>query len=443
LDQAKLGRLSLAAFCMPAFAIHALVVPLTNFLPEFYANALGLPVAAVGLAFMTIRVADTFVDPVLGGLMDQTRTRFGRFRPWLAASAPILMISMFMLFQASKGVTLTYLWAWLSVGFVGFSMIVLSHLAWTSTLSSGAAERTRIFAWWQVFASAGQVCILAAPTAMARLYPNDPTAGMRAIGWILAVLIPAAIGLSFLGMGERAPPSATAPRTRFRDYAELFAQPVVLRLLGVDLLYALAIGISGVVALFFYMGQLGFDRAFASGLILVMYCAALVGTPLFATLAGRIGRARALQVAAAVQGVVQLAVAMQPASSPWLSGLLMVGLGLCLPVAWFLPRALMADVADASAGMFGADRTGLLYATLNGTMKLALGLSVGTSFVFLGWVGFEAANASDPAYSLPLRALAGVVPALLSFTVVVCLHRYPEAETRAAGARVRGAAAVA
>jgi Na+/melibiose symporter-like transporter len=434
MGQPTISRGSLALFCLPAFAIHALVVPLTTFLPEFYTNAVGLPVAAVGVAFMTIRVVDTFIDPVLGGLMDHTRTRWGQFRPWLAMSAPVLMISMYMLFEASRGVSLAYLWIWLSVAFLGFSMIVLSHLAWTATLSTDPTQRTHIFGWWQMFASVGQVCILMAPTIVSRLAPDDPAAGAHAIGWILVVLIPAAILLALVGMGERPAPAAPTQRTTAADYVRLFAQPVVLRLLGTDLMLAMAIGISSAVSLFFYMGQLHHDRATASSLVLVMYFASLFGTPLFTKVASRFGRARALQTGAICQAGVYVLVALQPADSLITSGLLMFALGLCLPIAWFLPRALMADVADASHRMFGADRTGLLYATLNGTMKLALGLSVGVSFLFLGWAGFSPAEATSPEFSLPLRFLVAGLPALLSLAAAACLHRYPERAVQAAGA---------
>jgi Na+/melibiose symporter-like transporter len=433
--QSRVGRGALAAFCMPAFAIHALVVPITNFLPEFYANAMGLPVAAVGTAFMTIRILDMFVDPVVGGLMDHTRTRWGRFPPWLAMSAPILMVSLTMLFQAQRGVTLLYLWGWLSVAFVGFSMIVLSHLAWTATLASEPRERTRIFAWWQMFASAGQVCILLAPPIVSRLLPGDAAAAIHVVGWILVILIPTAILIAILKVSEPPAPPLPKRRTTARDYLALFSQSAVVRLLSADLLFALSFGITGVVALFFYMGQLGFDRATASAVILVGYIAALFGTPLFARLANRIGRARALQVGAFCQALFQLAIAFQPPGTLWLTMALVFGMGLCMPIAWFLPRALMADVADASANLFGVDRTGLLYATLNGSMKLALGLSVGSAFLILGAVGFEAPLAADPRFAAPLRFLAGGLPALLSLGVVAVMHRYPEQAMRESAAQ--------
>ncbi|ANI79163.1 MFS transporter [Sphingobium sp. EP60837] len=419
----------LAGFCATALAIQAFATLITVFLPEFYANAMALPVAAVGTAFMTVRVLDLLIDPVLGGMMDATRSRLGRYRPWLVASAPILMLSTYALFQAERGVGMTYLWSWLFVAFLGFSMIVLSHLAWTATLSSDSEGRTRIFAWWQIFATAGQFSILAILPLVARAYPDDPAAGMRAAGWVMMLLVPGAIIMALWAVPEKRV-SVEQGRMSIGDYVALFRQGPVVRLVLADLLIALSTGVANAVALFFYMGQLGFDRATASTLILIAYAAAFAGTPLFAKLAGRIGKARALQAGAFLQAVLQLGMAIQPPQFFWLTAANVGALGLCIPIAWFLPRALMADVADASRARFGVDRTGLLYATLNGSMKLALGLAVGLAFLLLGWYEFDPAHAGDPRNAGLLRALIGVVPALFSLCVVLCMLRYPEERLR-------------
>jgi GPH family glycoside/pentoside/hexuronide:cation symporter len=37
----------------------------------------------VGAAFLIVRLIDIMLDPFMGGMMDRTRTRWGRFRPWL------------------------------------------------------------------------------------------------------------------------------------------------------------------------------------------------------------------------------------------------------------------------------------------------------------------------------------------------------------------------
>src|SRR6266404_4360466 len=53
------------------------------FLGFFYAQVVGLPAATVGLAIMFAFILDAFIDPVIGQLSDNTRSRWGRRHPFM------------------------------------------------------------------------------------------------------------------------------------------------------------------------------------------------------------------------------------------------------------------------------------------------------------------------------------------------------------------------
>ena len=80
---------TLAALAAPCLPLAGLGLPLVVYLPEYYANELGLSLGAVGMAFMLVRLLDMAFDPYIGGVMDSTRSRFGRFKLWFAISAPL------------------------------------------------------------------------------------------------------------------------------------------------------------------------------------------------------------------------------------------------------------------------------------------------------------------------------------------------------------------
>src|SRR5690349_24773527 len=81
----------IATVAAGAFPVGALVTTLGVYLTNYYASHIGIPLAAVGGAFMIVRLLDISVDPLLGMAMDWTRTPLGKYRPWLAASAPLLL----------------------------------------------------------------------------------------------------------------------------------------------------------------------------------------------------------------------------------------------------------------------------------------------------------------------------------------------------------------
>jgi Na+/melibiose symporter-like transporter len=119
----KLPVRLLAPFASASMPVAALGVPLTVYLPNYYASHIGLSLASVGLAFTMVRLIDILFDPLIGVAINATHTRFGRFRPWMTAGAPLLMLAVFMIFMAQPGITTIYMVGWLLVLYAGFSML--------------------------------------------------------------------------------------------------------------------------------------------------------------------------------------------------------------------------------------------------------------------------------------------------------------------------------
>ena len=99
----RLPRALLAAYAAPALPLAAMYFPVYVFLAEFYATAHGLPLGSIGVVFIAARLFDAVSDPVAGIASDRWTTRWGRRRPWLAAGAPLVMLSAWMLFVPAAG----------------------------------------------------------------------------------------------------------------------------------------------------------------------------------------------------------------------------------------------------------------------------------------------------------------------------------------------------
>ena len=56
---------------------------ISAFLLIFYTDVMGMAAAAVGTMILVTKIIDAGTDPLMGVIADRTRTRFGRFRPYL------------------------------------------------------------------------------------------------------------------------------------------------------------------------------------------------------------------------------------------------------------------------------------------------------------------------------------------------------------------------
>jgi Na+/melibiose symporter-like transporter len=426
----------LAAYAGPCLPLAALGLPLVVYLPEYYSNALGLPLAAVGAAFMGVRLLDILFDPFIGGVMDRTRTRWGRFRPWLALGAPPLMLATYMLFMAERGVGPGYLWLWLIVAYAGLSICVLSHTAWAAVLSGDYDERSRIYTYWQGGNVVGMILVLVLPPMLEAQAGGDHAAGIRAMGWFIIVLLPLTIGTALLRVPEPVAP-LRRDRAGLREYLGLLKRPNVLRLLCVDLLLGLAPGITGALFFFYFERVKDFDKVEAGILLLIYFLAALVCAPVWTLLARRIGKHRALTVAGIVYAIVQFGVVLLPPGDLALGAPWLVLAGLPYSAGPLLLRAMMADVGDEERLREGADRTGLLYAVLTGTAKIGFALSVGITFVALDLLGFNAQGGGGEAGMLGLQVLYVAAPAVLGLIAAWVMLNYPLDAARHADIRAQ------
>ncbi|WP_332768134.1 MFS transporter [Phenylobacterium sp.] len=379
---------TLAALAAPCLPLAGLGLPLVVYLPEFYASELGLSLASVGAAFGAVRLLDVAFDPYIGGVMDRTRSRFGRFKLWFALSAPILMLATYMLFMAKPGVTGAYLWFWLLVVYAGVSMAGLSQLAWGAVLSPEYNQRSRIYAWWQAGNVVGMILVLTLPAVLPFIGVSAHAAGVASMGWFIIALMPLTVGWALWKVPE---PAVTTPpkRAGFREYFDLFKRPSVVRLLITDFLVGTGPAITGALFFFFFERVKGFDKGAASLLLLIYFIGGLVGAPLWNWMAHKIGKHRALAVSGLVYAAMTMCALMIPMGNFVIAAVLMFLIGVPYAAGAFLLRAMMADVSDQERLQGGVDRTALLYAILAGTVKIGSALAVFVTFPALQALGFD------------------------------------------------------
>ena len=88
----------LIRFSAIAVPVAGAMMPVAVYLPPIFARDFGLSLGTIGLIFLLGRLWDAIADPLIGSLSDQTRTRFGRRKPWIAAGGIVFTISAFFLF---------------------------------------------------------------------------------------------------------------------------------------------------------------------------------------------------------------------------------------------------------------------------------------------------------------------------------------------------------
>ncbi|WP_277617944.1 glycoside-pentoside-hexuronide (GPH):cation symporter [Paracholeplasma manati] len=125
---------------------------------------------------VTIRVFDAFNDPFMGVIVDNTRSRFGKFKPWIfvglvgSAITSVLMFSDFGLTDTAFIIvfTLSYvLWE------LFFTMNDIAYWSMLPALTQDQKEREEIGSWARVFANLGVFIVVGGLIPITNYFKND------------------------------------------------------------------------------------------------------------------------------------------------------------------------------------------------------------------------------------------------------------------------------
>jgi glycoside/pentoside/hexuronide:cation symporter, GPH family len=426
------ARAALAGLSLP---MAMLTLPLVINVPEHFGNAIGLNLAVVGTIFMAVRIFDIVLDPILGAMMDATKTRMGRFRPWLLAGIPVFVAGTAMLFMAKAGVGPAYLVVGLVLAYAGWSILSLAQLSIAAGLVRGYADRARIYAWIQA-AFLGGICLVMLLPLLMRARLTDSASMLSAMGWLIIAAVVPAVLLVLALVPEKLVP-AQRHRLSLAGYLKLVVRPAVARLVIADILFGVGFGIASAVLVFFFLAVKGFDRSVLGVMLIAQMGSGLIAVPLMGALAARIGK----HIVLALCGLGAMAICpfmfLVPERGLVSAALVMAIWGIFYGGVTFVPRSMMADAGDELRLEGGADRTGVLYALLISSWKLGGALSVGIAFIALDMIGYVPKLGADnsPQALLGVQLLFAGSPAILGLLGALACWRYPLTRARCAEIR--------
>ena len=412
----QLSAASLAAYSAVAIPMAAMAMPIAVYLPPLY-SSLGLGLATVGAVFTLVRIFDVVTDPIMGLVIDRFETRWGRRKHWIAISAPIQMLAVYMVFMPNaEDVSALYLGFWMLVLYVGYTMMAIAHMSWGAELSETYDDRSRLFGWREVFVIGGMTTVLAVPAVLAVVNPEASLqTKVFSMGMFCLIMFP----LTSLATLSKVPDStrkSTTPIVFREAMALLVSNPLLWRILASDLLSGLGTGVAG--ALYIFLARYVFEVPEQASIALLFYfMAAFCAMPLWLRIALWVGKARAMRWALVYGGAVMVGLYFLAAPDSALGlWVFTITYGVAYGAAPALLRSMMADLTDADELQTGEQRAGLFFALLTTTNKLGAALAVGACFWVLDKVfGFvdQAGNTPEAVHGVLITYCVGTAVGLL------------------------------
>lgn len=382
-------------------------LPLYVVLPNHYATAFGVPLAALGAMLLGARLLDAVADPWIGRWTDRWFAHSARRVLGAAAVAALCAALGFhaLFFPAVAGVDALLLWCalGLAVTYLAYSVLSVVHQSWGARLGGDAPQRARIVAWREGLALAGVLT--------ASVLPSLAGLGATSAVFALALLL----GLLWLRAAPR-PTRATSPREAL-PLGLPFGDAAFRRLLAVFMVNGIASAVPATLVLFFIRDRLQLG-AWEPLFLFSYFAAGALSMPLWVRAVPRWGLARSW-LAGMLLAIASFVWAATLGAGD-LAGYLVVCLtsGLALGADLALPSAMLAGVIQRAG--HGGRAEGAYFGWWNFAIKLNLAVAAGLALPLLAAFGY-APGARDEGALTALTWAYCVLPCVLKLSAAAML----------------------
>lgn len=413
------------------------IFPVIVFIPRFYASDVGVSLTMVGTIMIAVRIFDVITDPLMGFLSDRTVSRFGRRRPWILASTPIMMISIYQLFMPPADAGASHMLVWSMSLSIATTMMLIPYYAWGAELSTNYNERSRITGARAMAGVLGSLTAQLVPAAALILFGIGGSASvLEIVGTTMLIVMPVCVILTV----ARTPEAQVEIRSSMPVLKGLklmwqnkpFKQLVVAFMIG-----SIGLNVTTPLYIFFVADVLNAEDQ-AIFMLTFFYLTSFIAVPFWVWLSRRIGKHRSYIASFVMISFAHPFYLLLGEGDFWWMLPITVATGFAAGgFAQTLPNSMKADVIDLDTAASSENRAAQFFSAWSFAQKATSSIGAAIAMFGLAFFGFdaapEAANGAEELFGL--RFLFSTFPSLFFLTGALIVWNYPITEARHAEIR--------
>ena len=410
------------------FAFNLYWQGISLYLFYFYTDVLGLPNAMAGIIYAIGSFWDAGTDPIMGYLADRTRTRWGRYRPYLLF-VPIPMAFGYLLLLWHPGdMSITALGI---VALIGqlifrllFTMASTPYSALMARMTSNSEDRAGMAGARMLFAYLGAFSVVALAGGLLENADSDREAFMSlaVISGILATVI---FWICFAICREPPEDDAQAPNLTIKQsFISLRQNTPFLVVFAAVVLITTGTTVIGKTMIYFFEYQMG-DRNGAQIALMAFSLTGLLVIPFWTFVTLKTSKRLVWMVGSFFLSLALLAFLVNPATSQNMVILnyiaMSFGAGAFAITFW----GMLPDTVEYGEWKTGHRVESMVFGFATFAQKSAVALSALILGVLLDVIGYQAGIVQSEETLSGLRMIIVFVPLAGVVTSVACIYFYP------------------
>ena len=405
------------------------------FLLIYYTNVAGITAAAAGTLFLVVRIWGGFTDLFAGRRVDETQTRWGKFRPYLLFGPVPLLVLLVAVFSIPGGLSLGGKLAWAYVSYalfqLAYSFVNIPYGSLSAAMTQVPDDRAKLSTSRSIAAS---VTILLIAVAVS---PQISGGGDLQRSLTITTAAFAIIGFAlylWCFTTSRETVRRDVETVSLRETLRMMRhnRPLVL-LCAATLLFLSGMFAQQTVAVYYARDVLG-NANYYIVLTVVSTAGMILASALVPKAVETAGKKRTYLVAGVIAAASAVGFALAPRSAPAIAFVCYGVLGIGLGAINTLIFALQADTVDYGEWNSGIRAEGGSYSVLSFTRKTGQGIGGAVAAYTIGLGGYvSGAGAQTGSALTSIRVAAGIIPAafILAATAVMLVYPLTERAFRA------------
>ncbi|MRI33182.1 MFS transporter [Endozoicomonas sp. OPT23] len=407
------------------FGIGLLFHTTSIYLLIFYTDVFGISAIAASTLFLVARLWDAINDPIVGGIVDRTRSSWGKFRPYLLFGPIPLGIAGVLCFTVpdlSDVGKLIYAYVtYITFGMI-YTLVAVPYSALTSSITMDSAERGALSGLRAMFTLMAGMLVASLPLLVTAFGGEDTAGGYQKSIMLFSALMVACLFVTFYTTKER---YSAPPQKQAISLAEIISILKTNRPLQiVCLAFVVSFGnmsIAGSVGTYFFTYNLGRPDLIPV-FMLINVSTVFVGI-LICQLVQKKLEKKQIIILGTLIGMIRPLSMYFPDINIILTGSVIggIGQGFAVAVIW----AFVADTIEYGQYKTGQRNEGMTYALVGFFMKMGGALGAMIPGFVLNYTGYVP-NVEQTELTLSgITMLCATIPLLLYGCFALVMSRYP------------------
>jgi len=413
---------------------------LSNYILFFFTDVFGILPAAAGTLLLVTKIWDGINDPLMGILVDRTRSRWGKFRPWLIFT-PILFAPISIMCFSAPDLTPMGKLIWAYATYILFDMTYTAsdvpYWAMSSAITANTTERNSVVVYPRFIATVAVAIATLTTLPLVHLFQDlaggDAARGDRGFQLTAAlygILTVACFAVTFFLVRERVVIPHTQKRSTAKDILVTLGKNKPLMLLIISGLFVNAASGAKLSTLIYYAKYNLGNEMLNPVVAAVNIPFILIGIAVTPKIAKRYGKKTTYIILNAIFAVGSLGFYL----SGWENLVVMLAwscfgsIGMAAPLV--LQTSMIADTIEYAELKTGQRSEGLIFSSQTFMVKLASAFTSWITGLLLAATGFIANAAQSQSALTGIHLIMSLFPFLACTIAIIPMFFYPLTEKK-------------